>query len=188
MNLLEHSPRFSVDSAIQFAKENYGIIATATSLPSERDQNFLLETNSGEKFVLKIANSLEDRVMLEAQQQAMTHISKREPICQRVVQDRIGNVLSTIRSASNQKHLVQLVTYLPGIPLGEVQRRSPELLRDLGRSMGRLDRTLASFDHPALHRNFHWDLANGVGVFRKHQSLIEDTRHERTGWSSCFKV
>ena len=69
---------------------------------------------------------------------------------------------------------MRLVTYLPGVPFGSVRRHSPELLRDLGRSLGRLDRALASFDHPAIHRDFHWDLANGLAVVRAYEALIAD--------------
>ena len=57
--LLEHTPRFSIAAATSLAEELYGIPATATPLPSERDQNFLLETQTSETFVLKIANALE---------------------------------------------------------------------------------------------------------------------------------
>ena len=61
MSILDHSPRFSVDDARRFAQELYGLSAIASPLPSERDQNFLLLTEAGERFVLKIANATEAR-------------------------------------------------------------------------------------------------------------------------------
>jgi Ser/Thr protein kinase RdoA (MazF antagonist) len=71
---------------------------------------------------------------------------------------------------------VRLMTYLPGTPLVEVTPHAPELLVDFGRKLGLLDRALADFDHPAVHRDFHWDLANGNRVIDHHAGLIEDAR------------
>ena len=67
MQLLEHTPAFDVDTAATIAAEHFGLHGRAHSLPSERDQNFLLTNQAGEKFVLKIANALESRTFLEAQ-------------------------------------------------------------------------------------------------------------------------
>ncbi|MCI0616321.1 phosphotransferase, partial [bacterium] len=174
MFLIQHAPRFSVEFAQNFVKENYNIDGKASSLPSERDQNFLIEASSGENYVLKIANSLEDPGMLEAQQLAMTHIASQVPICQRVIADRNGKTVSVIEVESGAKHFAWLVTYLKGIPLGQIRRRSLVLLADLGSSIARLDRALASFDHPAVHRDFHWDLANATKIIRQYQSKITD--------------
>jgi 4-aminobutyrate aminotransferase-like enzyme/Ser/Thr protein kinase RdoA (MazF antagonist) len=156
------------------AQEIYGLQASATPLPSERDQNFLLQTPSGERFVLKIANALEERAMLEAQQQAMTHLAQHASLCPRIVPTRSGEAMAEIQSASGASHLVRLVTYLPGVPFGSLRRHSPELLRDLGHCLGRLDHALANFDHPALHRDFHWDFANGLAVIHEYAGLIAD--------------
>jgi hydroxylysine kinase len=80
ISLLKHTPRFEADSAVQLAAELYGIQATAQLLPSERDQNFLLETERGEKVVLKIANALETRSFLEAQNEAISHVAKNSQL------------------------------------------------------------------------------------------------------------
>ncbi|MFN0112030.1 MAG: aminotransferase class III-fold pyridoxal phosphate-dependent enzyme [Blastocatellia bacterium] len=169
MTLLTHAPRFTAESASDLAQRLYGIHATASPLPSERDQNFLLLAESGERFVLKIANSTEDRAMLEAQQQAMTLVSRKSSFCPRIVPTLSGEEIAKIES-----NFVWLITYLDGIPLGNVRRHSDELLRSLGSCIGQADKALAEFDHPAIHRDFHWDLANGLREVRKYQSLIAD--------------
>ena len=64
MSLLAHSPRFTPAQAVALARERYGLHAEAMPLPSERDQNFLLRTESGERYVFKIANALEERALL----------------------------------------------------------------------------------------------------------------------------
>ena len=66
MSLLQQAPRFDLAGAARLAQELYGLDAAASTLPSERDQNFLLTTAAGDRYVLKIANAAENRAMLEA--------------------------------------------------------------------------------------------------------------------------
>lgn len=145
-----------------------------SALPSERDQNFLLVADTGERFVFKIANATEDRALLEAQQQAMQQVAGQVSICPRVVAAMDGQTITELESPTGAKHLAWMITCLDGVPLGTVRRHSPELLRELGACLGKLDRALADFDHPAIHRDFHWDLANGLREVRKYESLIAD--------------
>ncbi len=176
MSLLKRAPRFNARDAVRIAQELYGVRAMATALPSERDQNFLLQTESGDRFVLKIANATEDRALLEAQQQAMARVAQEAPICQRVIESLNGASIAEVESPAGARHFVWLVTYQPGVPLGSVKRHSPELLFDLGRRVGQLDRALVGFDHPAVHRDFHWDLANGLRIVREYESLVADVK------------
>lgn len=174
MSLLSSAPQFSLDEVLQLAYELYGLRANAAPLPRERDQNFLLQTNVGEKFVLKIANAKEERSMLEAQQRVLEHLAQHTSLCPRVVASVNGATITEVQSRTGATHLARLVTYLEGTPLGRVKRHSMELMRDLGRALGEIDRALARFDHPALHRDFHWDLANGLRVVREYSALIKD--------------
>lgn len=164
-HLLQHTPRFSPEQALDVAREHYGLErATVAALPSERDQNFLLETPGNVRFVLKISNALEDPAFLDAQQQVHERLARAGAICPRVVPSQSGVPLVTVLSVAGTPHLVRLVTWLPGVPLARVRHQSPELLHDLGRCLGVMDRALAGFDHPACRREFHWDLARGVHV------------------------
>lgn len=175
MELLENAPQFNESQAVSVAKDLYGIEATAKPLPSERDQNFLMTTETGDRFVLKISNGLEDRIMLDAQTRAMQHLAQQVTFCPRVVSAISGAIISQVRDSTGEKHFVRLVSYLPGTPLGDLKHHSPELLCDLGRCVGRMDRAMADFDHPGAHRDFHWDLANAPAVLRKHQTQIQDS-------------
>ncbi|HEX2270493.1 MAG TPA: phosphotransferase [Pyrinomonadaceae bacterium] len=169
MQLLVHTPAFDVDAAREMAGELFGITATARALPSERDQNFLLTNNVGEKFVLKIANALESRELLEAQNAMLDHLANHVAVTPRVRQTLSGELIGT-----RADHLVRLVTYLPGVPLAEIAPHSPELLHDLGSKLGQMDRALADFDHRAVHRDFHWDLANGNRIIDEYSGLVAE--------------
>ena len=198
MSLLQQAPRFAVADAARLARDLYGLDAAASPLPSERDQNFLLDAtgDSGTgglgtddrglgtvRYVLKIANAAEDRAMLEAQNAAMAHVASpptrlrrfggtgRMAMCPRVLPTVVGE---TIGLAPGTAHFVRLVTYLEGVPLAEVGPRSPKLFERLGRAVGRLDAALVDFDHPAIHRDFHWDLAKAASVLDEHLPRIRD--------------
>jgi Ser/Thr protein kinase RdoA (MazF antagonist) len=172
MSLLENTPRFEVEAAAEIAAEFFGICATAHPLPSERDQNFLLTDGAGEKFVLKIANALESCEFLEAQNAVLNHVGKQVDFCQSLVLAISGEEIVTVK----ETYFVRVVRYLPGVPLAEIRPHSSELLRDLGRKLGELAQALKDFDHPAVHRDFHWDLANGNRIIDEYAPLIEDTR------------
>ncbi len=189
MSILDHAPTFTNEEAAQLAKQFYNLDCSATPLPSERDQNFLLQTDEGERFVLKIANGLEKRSMLEAQNEAMGHVAKNVPFCPHLIPTTNREEIAIVRSPNGVEHFVRLVTYLPGTPLGNVKRHSDELLYDLGYKIGLLTNALLGFDHPALHRDFHWDLANGLKIIRKNEGLLRDPElHQHIlALRSCFE-
>jgi 4-aminobutyrate aminotransferase-like enzyme/Ser/Thr protein kinase RdoA (MazF antagonist) len=169
MSLLQQAPRFDTTAASGIARRSYGLEVTATALPSERDQNFLLETATGERYVLKIANATEQRDLLESQNAAMAHLAARTDLCPRLIPAQSGEPI--VQAGS---HFARLVTWLPGVTLGETKRHSRGLLEDLGARLGELDAALETFDHPAAHRDFYWDLARGPRTVRERLALVAD--------------
>jgi Ser/Thr protein kinase RdoA (MazF antagonist) len=157
---------YPLETAETLAADLFGIRASARPLPSERDQNFLLTDSAGQQFVLKIANTSESRAFLEAQNAVLDYLAERVSFCQRV----IGEM------AEFEGHFVRVVTYLPGVPWAEIKPHTQGLLNDLGQKIGQLSRALADFDHPAVHRDFHWDLAQGNRIVNEYASLIEDAK------------
>jgi len=131
MSILDHTPTLHSENAIQIAQSFFGLHATAKPLPSERDQNFLLQTNSGKLFGLKIANGLEELAMLKAQNQVMGYLAKSIAFCQQVLHTKNGEEIATVESLADHKYFARLVTYLPGTPLGNVKFHTDELLNVL---------------------------------------------------------
>ncbi|HET6979486.1 MAG TPA: phosphotransferase [Pyrinomonadaceae bacterium] len=174
MQLLDHTPAFDVEAAAAIAVEHFGVYARAQALPSERDQNFLLTSQTGEKFVLKIANALESREFLDAQNSVLRYLERHVAFCQKLRRTGSGEDVVAVNAANGTMHYVRMVHYLPGVPLAEVRPHTPGLLHDLGRKLGQLAHALADFDHPAVHRDFHWDLANGNRVVNEFAGLIEN--------------
>ena len=67
MSLLAHTPTTTADDAVRIVREVYGLEATATDLPSERDRAFRIEAADGSRWVLKVSNALEDPTTLAVQ-------------------------------------------------------------------------------------------------------------------------
>lgn len=179
MSLLSHAPHFSQQEAEQLAKDLYGLDSAAKLLPSERDQNFVLSVAGEKRYVLKIANALEDRALLEAQNAVLEHLRGKLDILPEVIRTSKGETLATVNQ-QDKTHLVRLLTYLPGTPLAKQNWQSEALFFDLGKQLGKLDCLLTEFDHPALHRDFHWDLAKAPEVIAQYSELIQnqEIRHQ----------
>jgi 4-aminobutyrate aminotransferase-like enzyme/Ser/Thr protein kinase RdoA (MazF antagonist) len=154
MSLLEHAPRLGTEDAIRIARELYGLRSSAQALTSERDQNFLLDTDAG-RFVLKVANATESRPFLEAQNAALAHVSRAVPVCPEIVPTLDGLEIAELPAGN----LVRAVKWIDGVPFARVRVRSATLLQGVGLMLGRVSAALATFDHAAVHRRFHWDLS-----------------------------
>ncbi len=176
MTTVERAPRFKPRDAEAFARTLFGFPGSAAPLPSERDQNFLLTSASGERRILKIANPDENPEFLDLQNAAMGHLgSGGDPLpVPAVISDTRGRSIAEIEDKNGVPHAVRMVTFIEGTPLGTVHPRPLELLADLGGILGRLTRRLASFDHPAARRDFRWDLQNGERIVRENLPLIGD--------------
>ena len=174
---ISHAPGFSAEWAELLAGDLFGITSNARSLPSERDQNFLLKTDIGSKFVLKIANALEVQEFLEAQNAVLDYIEKHDSSlhCPHVVPARTGERIVTIQSSEGSSFFVRMLSYIPGSLLIDTRPHTPKLLESLGAFFGRLDRALTSFSNSALQREIQWDLGKATSVVALNIGYIPDS-------------
>jgi hydroxylysine kinase len=146
---------------------------SVSPLVSERDQNFLLRTADGPRYVLKIANAAEDPVVTDFQIEALLHIERA------IAADNIPIAAPRVlRTPSGEKHIVlethegsyitRIVSFIEGIPLAE-RTPSPALARDMGAFLAHLGRALTGFDHPGARHSLLWDLQKALEL----RSLIE---------------
>jgi 4-aminobutyrate aminotransferase-like enzyme/Ser/Thr protein kinase RdoA (MazF antagonist) len=161
--------------AVQFARELYGLEATAKSLPGEYDDNFHLTTTGSSQFVLKLMHPARERPLIDLQCRALQHLGQRAPqlTLPRVCPTLGGEAFTEVTAADGSLRLAWLLTYVPGKVLAEVRPHSLELLASLGKFLGEMDIALADFSHPAAQRDLKWDFARS-GWIREYLSLIED--------------
>lgn len=173
LNVAEHRPRFSASDAARFAAERYGLHAAAAPLPSDRDQNFLLTTPNGRRFVMKLASSAEERSVLEAQDAAMRRLRAENLTVPTVVAGLKGEPLSEVEDESGRRHFLRVVSFVPGVPFATTRPKSLHLVRSAGRYMGRLSAALEGFDHPGAYRDMRWNLLVAAETVRGRLNLLE---------------
>ena len=170
------APSFTAIEASEFAKLWFKETLNISSLVSERDQNFLLKNSKGEKFVLKIANEAESIEVLDFQNQTMNHMAKQDPslplprACLSLNKKQIHRL-----ELNGNKHFVRVVDYLKGKLLDDLpqDKRDQNLMVSMGQFLGRLDRGLADFFHPAATHPLLWDLQQTPSL-HQHLSHIKD--------------
>ncbi len=202
---VQRAPRITQDDAARIASDLYDLNASATPLPSERDQNFLLccapshlqspGSRGVNQFVLKIANSAEAFEFLELQNQLIRFLTARKIDLEfpRIVRTRTGEDIAAVNGSDGRKHFVRLLTWLDGICFAKAEPHDRKLLSSLGRGLAQMDAALTEFDHPAAHRSFYWDLRNAamaqelIGLLPEtRRPLVERffTEWEKIDWSS----
>ena len=154
-------PNISKRAARTIVRDAYGLDLSATVLTSDRDQNFLLKEKADPKYVLKISHAAESFDVLEMQHAALAHIYLYDPEMQlpHPVNTLDGELIFCHKAASNEKHYIRMVEYIPGESMKDLGKQTNGLINDLGSLLGRLDLALQGFEHPAARRSFPWDVA-----------------------------
>ncbi len=139
-------PKLNVADAEAVVRSEYGIEGVASPLPSDRDQNFVIQASDGSRYVLKISNSDASRAHLEAQEQAMILGATANISVPRVISGASDQSLIEYLHPESGQHLVRLVSFLEGEPMARANPRTARLLNELGQFIGKLDHALVLFD------------------------------------------
>jgi len=169
-------PKLNVADAEAVVRSEYGIEGVASPLPSDRDQNFVIQASDGSRYVLKISNSDANRAHLEAQEQAMILGETANISVPQVISGASDQSLIEYLHPESGQHFLRLVSFLEGEPMARANPRTARLLNDLGQFIGKLDHALVLFDHEGAHRDLIWDLRNAGDTIRTYVERIADRR------------
>ena len=165
------TPRFTPAEIAALLRGRYGIEGFASPMASERDLTMGVEAKDGRKFVLKIANAAEDPAAIRFQNAAFAHIAQVAPTLpvSRVVETVDGET-EFFAVADGQRHVVRLLTYLPGNVLASAERTSGQVPA-IGRLLGELSVALSSFAHPAAADEILWDMQRAAKLLSLTSSI-----------------
>ncbi len=127
-------------------------------LDTERDDSFHVTTADGE-YVLKISHPGDDPHFIGMQSAAMRHVFEAGLPVQEMVPTTDGSTHPV-----EHGRVMRLLTWIPG-DLLLAHWPEPAALESLGERLATLTSALASFEHPAAHRTFAWDL-RAIGELR----------------------
>jgi Ser/Thr protein kinase RdoA (MazF antagonist) len=146
-------PKFTNREIEKYLMPVFELSGKSKELYSDRDQNFLIKSDLGQKYILKISNPAEPKEILELQNEATLFIHSKDSDLGVPLQ--IGEIKEFEKDG--QKYFIRLVDYLEGQFLKDA-RMSDSDIEKLGAFIGRLSQSLAGFSHPAADREFEWDV------------------------------
>ena len=180
----ESRPALTEDDAARIAAAHWGLAGEARELPSERDRVFEIRTlardgSRGDRAILKIANWREKAAVLEFQHRMLGRLAAAGlpyafPTLHRASS---GADLISI-DVAGCSHAARLLSYVEGVPLGEIRGRPPRLDRDLGRLVGSIDRELLGLDSPGADRELAWDLRAAPALVADSLDAVDEGRRE----------
>ena len=125
INILSR-PDLTPDAVLASLQEHYGIDGTLTSLPGDRDLNFLVTGTDGLKRVAKISSPDETDEILEIEADLIRHMARATDGFVADVIPSLGGAWIVKHIAEDGKiHRIRVVEYLEGRLFAEVQPRSP---------------------------------------------------------------
>ncbi|MEX0349193.1 MAG: aminotransferase class III-fold pyridoxal phosphate-dependent enzyme [Paracoccaceae bacterium] len=176
--LAPHDERGDMQHWMNALKQHWGIAAELKQLDGEYDLNFLAEAANGMRYLLKVMHPGCDQALVEMQIGALEHIGTAAPglPIAKPIASRDGSKLIEVVDADGLGRLVWVQECLSGDCYARVRPHSEDLILRLGRVLGATDRALDGFAHPALERDFKWDLTAARWIEGELDVIQDDTR------------
>ncbi|XP_053320731.1 hydroxylysine kinase [Spea bombifrons] len=189
-SVVASKPCLSESQVIRLAESLFNLKASGVKpLPSYDDQNFYIRAeNDGTcdctEYVMKITNGEDSKnvELIEAQTHVMMFLSNVGIPTPRPVFTNTGKILSYEaigNGSATQKHVVRLLTYLPGTPVAKIVA-TPDILFNIGRMAAVIDESLNKEFHFSNKKifdrgDFIWNLSN-TPLLRNYVHAIKEER------------
>lgn len=171
-------PNADCSDAERLAAEFFGKVGQAKLLSGEKDLNFHIRSNEGAGYVLKISNSVESPLVADMQNEALLHIERQDSgLAVPRVQRTVTSSTQHIHVLDGHRHIIRLLSYLPGKPLHETAVSVAQLDAQ-ARYLARLGLALKDFSHPAADHTILWDIKR-ADTLRPIVSAIRDLERQK---------
>jgi 4-aminobutyrate aminotransferase-like enzyme/Ser/Thr protein kinase RdoA (MazF antagonist) len=164
-------------------KKYYLLDVKAKALTGEYEFNFLLTATDGTKYIFKAASDEHSYDFFDAQVKIAQHLSKTEVADKffQYIPNQSGELM-TVLQKEGRKYYLRLLTFLEGEFWVNTKKRSDALHVDLGNILGRMDKALQNFSHPAMHRHYVWDISNAADANGKLRCIKDHERRRIAGY------
>ncbi len=176
--------QISKEEIEKLIKTHYRISVSARPLSGYDELNFLLTDRQDKKYILKISPGDRDVHFQDAQVKILKYLATTS--IAKYFQKHLPNIRGeevTQIILDGKKHFLRILTFLEGTFWADSKKKSAGLYKDLGKFMGTMDKTLAGFSHPALHRHYPWDISTAADA---NTNLKYITDHERRRMAGYF--
>lgn len=149
-------PEIDEAAAARIAREHWGIAATARTLGSHQDRNFLLTPAHGDRLLLKVANPSVSAAELEAQSAAAALLAERAGCRAPRAIAATGGATAVRLDLDGVRVHARLLEFLEGRTLsGHLPSR---VVEEMGSLAARVALALDGLDAPEAERVHQWDL------------------------------
>src|SRR5918994_7309443 len=124
------------------ARDLWGLEGELAALEGERDQNHRLTTADGASYVLKVSAAGESEGAVDFQVAALRHLERHAPELPvpRVIESTKGNDREWIAVEDGNRHMVRLLSWIPGTPLSQSKPLGINALRHAAAFQAKLAR------------------------------------------------
>uniref|UniRef100_A0A8C5WIV7 Hydroxylysine kinase n=1 Tax=Leptobrachium leishanense TaxID=445787 RepID=A0A8C5WIV7_9ANUR len=181
-------PNLNVRQIVELTESLFHLtVSQVKPLPSYDDQNFYIQAHCDNpkecaEYVMKITNgeNSKNEELMEAQTHVMMFLHSKGLHTPTPVLTNTGKLMS-LEAIENGpvawKHIVRLLTYLPGTPASEIAM-TPDILFNIGRMAAVIDETISKeFHHPSKksfdRRDFIWNYSN-VPLLREYLYVVKE--------------
>ncbi len=173
-------PIFDLQQIKEIVKEKYNLTGGYKEQVSERDLSFRIHKSNGETFVLKISNAAEPEGVVDFQVKALAHLMEQDAQLRvpSVIPTKEGKAYDWIRSNSDNRHIIRLLSYLEGAVVENTPAAlCPETFYNIGKYVGQMVKAFGNFFHPFATQNTHlWDISRVMQL----RPAIQDLQNAET--------
>ena len=166
--------KFSSAEVSELVSKHYDLTTTVTALNGYDEYNYLLTEKDGKKYIGKISTAAISNPFLDAQVKILHHLAA-SPVAaqlQQIVPNRGGNDLTPF-TANGENFQLRILSFIEGEFWVGYPEKSTALYLDLGKFLATMDKSLAGFSHPAMHRHYTWDISTATDAKAKLQYITD---------------
>jgi 4-aminobutyrate aminotransferase-like enzyme/Ser/Thr protein kinase RdoA (MazF antagonist) len=174
---------FSEATIQDLVQEHYGLTVSVKSLNGYDELNFLLSNDKNEKYILKISNESHPFPFLEAQVKIIQHLTKStiSGCFQHFCINKEGGELTKI-VINSHTYYIRILNFLEGVFWVDEKVKTSELHHNLGSFLGNMDHALQDFSHPAMHRNYTWDISRASEATDNLKHILDHEKRRIAGY------